>query len=89
MSGYLTKDMIRNDLRGGKACILESATTVGGSVIFRAMAEYNRDADGNYTTKTGRYIPHVDQPWSTPREQNILTFDDLVDYLWSQRARMI
>ena len=73
----------------GKAYILESAPTVGGSVIFRALAEYNRDDEGNYTTKTGRYIPHVDQPWSTMREQNIFTFEELVDYIWTQRKRMI
>ena len=83
------KDKIKSNLMAGKAYILESETTVGGSVLFRAFAEYNRDEDGNYTTKTGRYFPHVDQAWSTQREQNILTFDELVDDLWSQRKRWI
>jgi hypothetical protein len=83
------KNKIKSDLMSGKAYMLESDTTVGGSVLFRAFAEYNRDEDGNYTTKTGRYFPHVDRAWSTQREQNILTFDELVDYLWSQRKRWI
>ena len=89
MSGYLTKNQIKIDLMAGRAIMLESDTTVGGSVLFRALAEYNRDDDGNYTTKTGRYIPHVDSAWSTLREQNVSSFDELVDYLWSQRRRMI
>lgn len=84
-----TKQDLISHLKSGRGIFLESATTVGGSVLFRAFAEYNRDGEGNYTTKTGRYFPHVDQAWSTPREQNITTFDELVDYLWSQRKRMI
>ncbi len=89
MTRYLTKQMIRDDLMAGRGIMLESDTTVGGSVLFRAMAEYNHDDEGNYTTKTGRYFPHVDLAWSTLREQNISSFDELVDYLWSQRKRMI
>ena len=89
MVGYLTKDKIKTDLMAGKAYILESLITVGGSVLFRAFAEYNRDADGNYTTKTGRYFPHVDLAWSTMREQNIVCFDEMTDYIWSQRKRII
>lgn len=89
MPGHLTKNQIKNDLMEGRAIMLESDTTGGGSVLFRALAEYNRDDDGNYTTKTGRYIPHVDNAWSTIREQNISSFDELVDYLWVQRRRMI
>ena len=89
MKGYLTKKQIKDDLMAGRGIMLESATTVGGSVLFRAFAEYNRDDDGKYTTKTGRYFPHVDLAWSTLREQNISSFDELGDYLWSQRRRMI
>ena len=89
MAGYLTKNQIAKDLMAGRAIMLESETTVGGSVLFRVLAEYNRDNEGNYTTKTGRYIPHVDSAWSTIREQNISSFDELVDYLWVQRRRMI
>lgn len=89
MSGYLTKKQIKADLMSGRAIMLESLTTVGGSVLFRAFATYNTDDDGNYTTKTGRYIPHVSDVWATEREKNILSFDELVDYLWNQRKRMI
>jgi hypothetical protein len=75
---YKTKAQIRNAILRDEQISLESATTVGGRVLFVID---RRPEPVNYMVNAREF--------ATIPEQEIDTLDELVDYIWQNRKRVI